>query len=100
MLGGIGIGLLSGAKNKKIITIIGAVMAAIGIGGMVSIGYRINELTTGGDVFERSELVSTHFYTEYLFLFLILGGLILAIFGAVSIQRGQGNNRMKSSESA
>ena len=46
MLGGIGIGLLSGAKNKRIITIIGAVMIAIGIGGMIAVGSRAAEVLT------------------------------------------------------
>jgi hypothetical protein len=56
MLSGTGIGLLSGAKNKKLITIIGAVMAATGIPGMISVGYRINEIITALGHFEGANL--------------------------------------------
>jgi hypothetical protein len=89
MLGGIGIGLLSGAKNKKIITIVGAIMVAIGIGGMIAIGSQSAEiLTTRGELGD-SDIARSYFYSEYAFLFVMVAGLVLAIFGAVSMQRSK-----------
>jgi hypothetical protein len=89
MLGGIGIGLLSGAKNKKIITIVGAIMVAIGIGGMIAIGSQSTDiLTTRGELGD-SDIGRSYFYSEYAFLFVMVAGLVLAIFGAVSMQRSK-----------
>lgn len=93
MLGGIGIGLLSGAKNKKIITIVGAVMVAIGIGGMIAIGSQAADILTMRGSFGSPELANSYFYSEYAFLFLIVGGLVLAIFGVISMQRNKAKQR-------
>jgi hypothetical protein len=93
MLGGIGIGLLSGAKNKKVITIIGAIMMVIGIGGMIAIGSQsLNILTTRG-AFGSPELAKSYFYSEYAFLFVLVGGLVLVILGLVSMQRESAKRR-------
>jgi hypothetical protein len=93
MLGGVGIGLLSGAKNKKVITIIGAIMTVIGIGGMIAVGSQsLNILTTRG-AFGSSDLAKSYFYSEYAFLFVLVGGLALVIFGLVSIQRDRAKRR-------
>jgi hypothetical protein len=87
MLGGIGIGLLSGAKNKKIVTIIGAIMAVVGIGGMTYIGSQVTGMALGE--FGDRDIDRSYFYTQYAFLFTLIAGLVLAIAGATSIHRSK-----------
>lgn len=87
MRGGIGIGLLSGAKNKKIVTIAGGVLIAIGIAGMIAIGSQASDILTTQGEFGSSDLARSYFYGEYVFLSMIVVGLVLAIFGVVSMQR-------------
>ena len=94
MLGGIGIGLLSGAKNKKIITIVGAVLIAIGIGGMISVGSQAVNLAMRGGF--GADAGKSYFYAEYAFLFTLIAGVVLAIFGLVSIQREKGKRVQQS----
>lgn len=92
MLGGIGLALLSGARNKKIMVIAGAVLIAIGIGGMITVGSRLlNTVTQGG--FANTEMESSLFYGEYAFLFTLVAGLGLLIYGLVSIQKERGKER-------
>ena len=59
---GIGIGLLSGAKNKKIMIIVGAVLIAIGIGGLVSVGSQAVNLAVSGDL--GVDAGRSYFYTD------------------------------------
>lgn len=87
MRGGIGIGLLSGAKNKKIVIIAGGVLMAIGIAGMIAIGSQASDILTAQGEFGSSDQARSYFYGEYIFLAMIVVGLVLAIFGAVSMQR-------------
>jgi hypothetical protein len=94
MLGGIGIGLLSGAKNKKIITIVGAVLTAIGIGGMISVGSQAANLAMRGEL--GTDAGRSYFYTEYVFLFMLIAGAVLTIFGLVSIQSERGKRVQQS----
>ncbi len=86
MLGGIGIGLLSGAGNKKIVAVAGAVLIAIGIAGMIAIGSQASEILTTRGEFGSPDLARSYFYSEYAFMFAIVGGLVLLIFGLVSMQ--------------
>jgi len=87
MLGGIGIGLLSSAKNKKIVTVVGAALIAIGITGMIAIGSRASNILTTRGEFGSTDLARSYFYSEYAFLLTIVGGLVLLILGLVSMQR-------------
>jgi len=87
MLGGIGIGLLSGARNKKIVAVAGAVLIAIGIAGMIAIGSQASDILTTRGEFGSPDLARSYFYSEYAFMFAIVGGLVLLIFGLVSMQR-------------
>ncbi|AFU58137.1 hypothetical protein Ngar_c11970 [Candidatus Nitrososphaera gargensis Ga9.2] len=87
MRSGIGIGLLSGAKNKKVITIVGAVMIVIGIGGMIAVGSQAADILSTRGVFGNPDLARSYFYGEYVFLFVMVAGLALTIFGVVSMQR-------------
>jgi hypothetical protein len=86
MLGGIGIGLLSSAKNKKLIAIAGAILIAIGISGMITVGSQALSLLTSNGGFGSQELAKSFFYGEYIFLFMIVTGLVLLIFGLVTVQ--------------
>ncbi|HUG97385.1 MAG TPA: hypothetical protein VMJ94_07580 [Nitrososphaera sp.] len=86
MLGGIGIGLLSGAGNKKIVAVAGAVLIAIGIAGMIAIGSQASEILTTRGEFGSPDLARSYFYSEYVFMSAIVGGLVLLIFGLVSMQ--------------
>lgn len=87
MLGGVGIGLLSGARNKKFVVVAGAVLIAIGIAGMIAIGSQASEILTTRGEFGSPDLARSYFYSEYAFMFAIVGGLVLLIFGLVSMQR-------------
>lgn len=87
MLGGIGIGLLSGAKNNKIVTIAGALLIAIGITGMIAVGSQASDILTTRGEFGSPDLARSYFYSEYAFMFAIVVGLVLLIFGLVSMQR-------------
>ena len=87
MLGGIGIGLLSGVRNKKFVAVAGAVLIAIGIAGMIAIGSQASEILTMRGEFGSPDLARSYFYSEYAFMFAIVGGLVLLIFGLVSMQR-------------
>lgn len=96
MLGGLKIGLLSSAKNRKIVIIVGGVLMAIGIAGMIAIGSgALNILTTQGS-FRNPEVGDSFFYGEYAFLFVLVAGLVLVIFGAVSKQRDSAKQRSAS----
>jgi hypothetical protein len=68
-------------------------MVAVGIGGMIAIGSRAADILTVRGSFGSPELARTYFFSEYAFLFLILGGLALAIFGLVSMQRDKARQR-------
>ena len=94
MLGGIGIGLLSGAKNKKIITIVGAVLIAIGIGGMIAVGSQAANLAMHGELGVNAG--EPYYFGEYMFMFIMIAGLALTIFGLISIQREKGKRLQRS----
>ncbi|MEW6604560.1 MAG: hypothetical protein AB1351_07715 [Thermoproteota archaeon] len=96
MLGGIGIGLLSSAKNKKIVTIVGAALIAIGIVGMIAVGSQAARILTTQGAFGGPDVARSFFYGEYAFLFMIVAGLVLAIFGVVSMQRDSAKQRSAS----
>lgn len=85
MVGGIGIGLLSIAKNKKIMIIVGAVLIAIGVGGMISVGSQAASFAMRGDL--GTEAGKSYFYAEYAFMFALVAGAAITTFGLVSIQR-------------
>ncbi len=87
MLGGIRIGLLSSAKNRKIVTIVGGALIAIGIAGMIMIGSQASSILTMQGSFGDPEVADSFFYGEYAFLFVLVAGLVLTIFGVVSMQR-------------
>jgi hypothetical protein len=87
MLGGIGIGLLSGVKNKKVVTIVGAIIIAIGIGGMIAVGSGAADILTTRGGFGSFDMAKSYLYGEEAFAFVLIAGLALMIFGFVSMQR-------------
>jgi hypothetical protein len=87
MVGGIGIGLLSGAKNKKIMVIIGAVLVAIGVGGMISVGSQAASVAMRGDL--GTEAGKSYFIAEYAFMFTLIAGAVIVTFGLISVQRSK-----------
>ncbi|HEX7032622.1 MAG TPA: hypothetical protein VF172_06450 [Nitrososphaera sp.] len=96
MLGGIKIGLLSSAKNRKIIVMVGGALIAIGIAGMITIGSQASDILTTQGSFGDPEVADSFFYGEYAFLFVIVAGLVLTIFGVVSMQRDSAKQRSPS----
>lgn len=96
MLGGIGIGLLSSAKNRKIVTAVGSALIVIGIAGMIIVGSQAASILTTQGAFGDPEVADSFFYGQYAFLFMIVAGLVLAIFGVVSMQRDSAKQRSAS----
>lgn len=78
--------LLSSARNKMVTTIAGAVMVAVGIGGMIAIGSQVVDILTARGEFGDPDVARSYFYSEYVFMFLLIGGLVLLISGLVSMQ--------------
>lgn len=74
---------MSGAKNKKIVTIVGAIIAAVGIGGLITTGSQVTGIALGE--FGDRDIARSYFYTQYVFLFTLIAGLVLAIGGAISM---------------
>lgn len=96
MLGGIGIGLLSSAKNRKIVIAVGSALIVIGIAGMIIVGSQAASILTTQGAFGDPEVADSFFYGQYAFLFMIVAGLVLAIFGVVSMQRDSAKQRSAS----
>ena len=90
------LGALSAAKNKKLTAAIGAALIVAGIAGMVVVGTgAINTITTGGfsDPGEGKSIQ----LTEYVFLFILLAGLIVMIYSLIGIQRDRSKARASQS---
>jgi hypothetical protein len=87
MLKGIGIALLTGARSIKVVTILGAIMIAIGIGGMVTVGSRAADILLTRGAFASSDMAKSYLYGEETFALVLIAGLGLTIFGIVSLQK-------------
>lgn len=83
---GAALGALSAAKNKKLTAAVGAALMVIGIAGMIVVGARAIDTITSGGFSSQSEGSSIQL-TQYVFLFTLLAGLILAIYSLVGYQR-------------
>ncbi len=81
---GAGLGALSMIKNKKIMTIIGGILIAIGIAGMIAVGSNaLNNIFGGG--FSQNQ--GTQFQeVQYVFMFLLIAGLVLVIYSQIALQ--------------
>ena len=90
---GAGLGALSAIKNKKIMTIIGGILIAIGIAGMIAVGSNaLSNLFGSGFTQNEGEQFQMG---QYVFLFLLIAGLVLVIYSQVALQ----SQRAKARES-
>jgi hypothetical protein len=90
---GAALGALSAAKNRKIMTAVGAALMAVGIAGMIIVGSQAvqsipnQQFTIGqGKLFQLE---------EYVFMFVLIGGLGLVIYSQVSAQRERAKQRAR-----
>ena len=82
---GAGLGMLSTIKNKKIMTVIGGILIVIGIAGMVAVGSNALGSIFGGGFSQPNE--GTQFQQgEYVFMVLLIAGLVLVIYSQVALQ--------------
>jgi hypothetical protein len=90
---GAGLGALSAIKNRKIMTIIGGILIAIGIAGMIAVGSNaLSNLFGSGFTQNEGEQFQMG---QYVFMFLLIAGLVLVIYSQVALQ----SQRAKARES-
>lgn len=79
-------------RNRKLTTVIGAILIVVGIVGMVSIGSAALETIRR----ETSVGVGAEYQqAQYVFLFVMIAGLIILIYSAISIQADKAKARRK-----
>jgi hypothetical protein len=90
---GAALGALSAAKNKKIMTAVGAVLIAVGIAGMIIVGSQAEKSIQK----EQFTIDQGKFFQlqEYVFMFVLIGGLGLVIYSQVSAQREKAKQRAR-----
>ena len=82
---GAGLGLLSMIKNKKIMTAIGGILIVIGIAGMIAVGSNaLGNLFGGG--FSEPNQGSGFLMQQYVFMFILIAGLVLVIHSQITLQ--------------
>jgi uncharacterized membrane protein len=91
---GAALGMLSMVKNKKIMTIIGGILIAIGIAGMIAVGSNALSAIFGGG-FSQSNEGSGFQVQQYVFMFILIAGLVIVIYSQVALQ----SKRAKARES-
>jgi uncharacterized membrane protein len=89
---GAGLGLLSMIKNKKIMTVVGAILIVIGIAGMVAVGSNALSSIFGGG-FSRPNQGEAFQMTEYVFMFMLIAGLVLVIYSQITLQSQRAKTR-------
>lgn len=82
---GAGLGMLSMGKNKKIMTVIGGVLIAIGIAGMIAVGSNALSTILGGG-FSQPNQGSGFQMQQYVFMFIMIAGLVIVIYSQVALQ--------------
>ena len=96
---GAGLGLLSMVKNKKIMTVIGGVLIAIGIAGMIVAGSNaLNSIFGGG--FSQPNEGSGFQMQQYVFMFILIAGLVIVIYSQVALQSQRAKARDRGSRSS
>ena len=89
---GAGPGLLSMIKNRKIMTIIGGILIAIGIAGMIAVGS--NALSSiFGDGFSLQDQGTQFQMGQYVFMFILIAGLVLVIYSQIALQSARAKAR-------
>lgn len=102
---GAALGALSAAKNRKIMTAVGAALIAVGIAGMVIVGSQaVKAIQTENFGIAQGKYFQLE---QYVFMFVLIGGLGLVIYSLVSAQRekakrreSQNNRNNKSADAA
>ena len=96
---GAGLGLLSTIKNKKIMTVVGGILIVIGIAGMVAVGSNALGNIFGGGFSQPNQ--GTQFQMgEYVFMFLLIAGLVLVIYSQIALQSQKAKARERRSRNS
>jgi uncharacterized membrane protein len=96
---GAGLGLLSTIKNKKIMTVIGGILIVIGLAGMVAVGSNALGNIFGGGFSQPNQ--GTQFQMgEYVFMFLLIAGLVLVIYSQITLQSQKAKARERRSHNS
>jgi hypothetical protein len=96
---GAGLGLLSMVKNKKIMTIIGGILIAIGIAGMIAVGSNALGNIFGGG-FSQPDQGTQFQMGQYVFMFILIVGLVLVIYSQITLQSERAKARERRSPSS
>ena len=96
---GAGLGLLSMVKNKKIMTVIGGILIVIGIAGMIAVGSNALNSIFGGGFSQQNQ--GTQFQMQqYVFLFILIAGLVIVIYSQVALQSQRAKARERRSSNS
>ena len=96
---GAGLGALSMVKNKKIMTVIGGILIAIGIAGMIVVGsHALSNIFGGG--FSQPNEGSGFQMQQYVFMFILIAGLVIVIYSQVALQSQRAKARERRSRSS
>ncbi|HZA48804.1 MAG TPA: hypothetical protein VE521_07770 [Nitrososphaera sp.] len=96
---GAGLGLLSMIKNKKIMTVIGGILIAIGIAGMIVVGSNALGSIFGGGFSQQNQ--GTQFQMQqYVFMFILIAGLVIVIYSQIALQSQRTKARERRSSSS
>lgn len=96
---GAALGALSIIKNKKIMTIIGGILIAIGIAGMVAIGSDALD-TIFGSGWSQPDQGSEFQMQQYVFMFIMIAGLVLVIYSQIALQSQRAKTRERRSRNS
>jgi uncharacterized membrane protein len=96
---GVGLSVLSMIKNRKIMTIVGGILIAIGIAGMIAVGSNALSNIFGGGFSQPNQ--GTQFQmVEYVFMFVLIAGLVLVIYSQVTLQSERAKERERKSRNS
>ena len=96
---GAGLGMLSMVKNKKIMTVVGGILIAIGIAGMIAVGSNALSNIFGGGFSQPNE-GSGFQMQQYVFMFILIAGLVIVIYSQVALQSKRAKARERDSHSS
>lgn len=91
--------MLSMGKNKKIMTVIGGVLIAIGIAGMIAVGSNALSTILGGG-FSQPNQGSGFQMQQYVFMFIMIAGLVIVIYSQVALQSKRAKARERGTSSS
>jgi hypothetical protein len=77
----------------KIVSIVGAALIVVGVAGLVPLASNTSEVLTTRGEFATPEVSRVTFFSEYVFIFMIVGGAVLLSYGLVSLQRKKNAGR-------